>query len=111
MVTAAAAGNTCMRMRVLIHMDFEVHIYVSSPPRREEDRQRDTDTLQHEMRHHADAATTPSAALTLPVTTCSDRDAHGARNIMVMNVERYVGTVGLPVQHVRGHRGVTGAAC
>ena len=32
---------------------FEVHIYVSSPPRREDDRQRDIDTLQHEMRHHA----------------------------------------------------------
>ena len=28
----------------------------------------------------------------------SDRDAHGARNIMAMNVERYVGNV-VPVQH------------
>ena len=28
----------------------------------------------------------------------SDRDAHGARNIMAMNVERYVGSV-VPVQH------------
>ena len=27
------------------------------------------------------------------------RDAHGARNIMAMNVERYVGTVVVPVQH------------
>ena len=29
----------------------------------------------------------------------SERDAHGARNIMAMNVERYVGTVVVPVQH------------
>ena len=29
----------------------------------------------------------------------SERDAHGARNIMAMNVDRYVGTVVVPVQH------------
>ena len=29
----------------------------------------------------------------------SERDAHGARNVMAMNVERYVGTVVVPVQH------------
>ena len=29
----------------------------------------------------------------------SERDAHGARNIMAMNVERYVGSVVVPVQH------------
>ena len=29
---------------------------------------------------------------------CSDRDAHGARNVTEMNVERYVGSV-VPLQH------------
>ena len=29
----------------------------------------------------------------------SERDAHGARNIMAMSVERYVGSVVVPVQH------------
>ena len=40
----------------------------------------------------------------------SERDAHGARNIMAMNVERYVGTVVVPV-HTLGPEGGSGGSC